>query len=93
MLIDVETDKSIDRVPFQRDFDSLRSRLSDAEFDAMVAPVNELIDESGGEIATAEWLQGSDWRGTPFQLIYSKVARDDFDRSAMFFASSCGSRS
>jgi hypothetical protein len=85
MLIDIESGKTVDRVPFQRDFDTLRARLSDAEFDVMVARVNDLIDESGGEIATAGWLPGSDWRGTPFQLIYSKAAREDFDRSAMFF--------
>src|SRR3990172_11210331 len=85
MLIDVESGKAIDRVPFQRDFDTLRRRLSDEEFDAMVAGVNELIDASGGEVATAGWLPGGDWRGTPFQPIYSKAAREDFDRSAMFF--------
>jgi len=51
----------------------------------MVARVNELIDESGAEIATAGWLPGSDWTGTPFEPIYTRAARHDFDRSAMFF--------
>ena len=51
----------------------------------MVARINELIAESGAEIATAGWLPGSDWTGTPFDPIYSKAARGDFDRSAMFF--------
>jgi hypothetical protein len=36
-------------------------------------------------IATAGWLPGSDWTGTPFEPIYTKAARGDFDRSAMFF--------
>jgi hypothetical protein len=85
MLIDVETGRTIDRVPFQRDFETLRARLSGAEFDAMVERVNELINESGREIATAGWLPGSDWTGTPFEAIYRKAARQDFDRSAMFF--------
>ena len=44
----------------------------------MVARVNELIDESGGEVATAGWLPGSDWTGTPFAPIYTKAAREDF---------------
>jgi hypothetical protein len=56
-----------------------------AEFDAMVARIDQLIDEAGAEIATAGWLPGSDWRGTPFQPIYEKAAREDFGRSAMFF--------
>jgi len=76
MLIDVESGKVIEQVPFRRDFDVLRGRLSDADFEAMVTRINDLIDASGAEIATAGWLPGSDWdrhsvradlhdRGTP----------------------------
>jgi hypothetical protein len=85
VLIDIDTGKSIDSVPFRKDFDTLRGRLSEAEFDDMVARIDELFDEAGAEIATAGWLPGSDWRGTPFQPIYEKAAREDFGRSAMFF--------
>jgi hypothetical protein len=85
VLIDVDTGKVITAVPFWRDFDVLRERLSTADFEAMVGRVNELIDTSGSEIATAGWLPGSDWTGTPFQPIYEKAARNDFSRAAMFF--------
>lgn len=85
MLVDIESGRTIDQVPFRRDFEILRSRLTEADFDAMVARINELIDESGAEIATAGWLPGSDWTGTPFESIYSVAARQDFQRSAMFF--------
>ena len=51
----------------------------------MVDRINALIDESGGEIATAGWLPGTDWTGTPFEPIYSKAARRDFERAAKFF--------
>ena len=85
MLIDIDTGNIIDRIPGRREFDILRGRLSVAEFDAMVARIDQLIDEAGAEIATAGWLPGSDWRGTPFQPIYEKAAREDFGRSAMFF--------
>lgn len=85
MLIDIDSGKTRDRVPYGPQFEALRRRLSVAEFDAMVARINELIDESGAEIATAGWLPGSDWTGTPFEPIYTKAARGDFDRSAMFF--------
>lgn len=85
MLISIETGKPIDRIPGRREFEALRKRLTDAEFATMVDRVNELIDDSGGEIATAGWLPGSDWTGTPFQPIYDKAARGDFQRSAMFF--------
>jgi hypothetical protein len=85
MLIDISTGRPITRVPFQREFDILRGRLLDAEFEAMIAQVNTLIDEAGGEIGTAGWLPGSDWTDTPFAPIYTKAAPGDFDRSAMFF--------
>lgn len=85
MLIDIDTGKVINAVPFRQDFDTLRGRLSESEFSAMVTRINELIDESGAEIATAGWLPGSDWTGTPFDPIYAKAARGDFARSAMFF--------
>jgi hypothetical protein len=85
MLIDIETNKTITKVPFEAAFKALRARLSEAEFDAMVARINELIEESGSDIATAGWLPGSDWRGTVFQPIYEKAAREDFEQSAKFF--------
>jgi len=85
MLIDIDSGRPITRVPYHKDFDVLRSRLSETEFDSMIARINELIDESGAEIATAGWLPGSDWTGTVFDPIYTKAARNDFDRSAMFF--------
>jgi hypothetical protein len=85
MLIDIDTNESINWVPHQREFDTLRSRLSGAEFEAMVNRINELIDEAGSEIATAGWLPGSDWTGTPFEPIYTQAAREDFERSAKFF--------
>lgn len=47
MVIDIETGLAIEQVPFRREFDVLRSRLSDADFEAMVARINELIDAGG----------------------------------------------
>jgi len=85
MLIDISTGKPINRIPYKTQFDTLRQRLSQVEFDGMVARINQLIDEAGGEIATAGWLPGSDWNGTPFQPIYEKATRRDANRAALFF--------
>ena len=85
MLIDIETGRAINRIPYRSDFDALRKRLTDAEFDRMIAGIDELIDESGAEIATAGWLPGSDWTLTLFDPIYSKAARGDYRRAALFF--------
>jgi len=85
MLIDIFTDKEIRRVPFKEQFELLQRRLTATEFDTMVARINELIDETGGEIATAGWLPGSDWTGTPFEPIYTKAAARNYDLSAKMF--------
>lgn len=85
MLIDIETGRTIERVPYRAQFETLRGRLSAVEFDDMVTRINELIDEAGAEIATAGWLPGSDWTGTVFEPIYTKAAPGNFERSALFF--------
>jgi hypothetical protein len=85
MLIDIESGRVITTIPHEAKFQLLRRRLSANEFDAMVSRIDDLIDEAGGEIATAGWLPGSDWTGTPFEPIYTKAARQDFAGSAMFF--------
>jgi hypothetical protein len=85
MLLDIASGRVIEQVPFRRAFDVLRSRLSEADFESMIARINELIDESRAEIATAGWLPGSDWTGTPFEPSYTIAARQDYQRSALFF--------
>ena len=85
MLIDVMSGKEIHTIPYRAQFDTLRARLTASEFEAMVGRIDELIDAGGAEVATAGWLPGSDWTGTVFEPIYTKAARGDFDRSAMFF--------
>lgn len=84
MLIDIDTGKPINRMPFSEDFAALRGKLTTAEFDAAIARINELIDTQGkGNIATAGWLPGRDWRGTPFWPIYANF--QDEKQSAKLF--------
>jgi hypothetical protein len=45
MLIDIDSGNVIAKVPFEREFTLVRGRLSVDEFNAMVARVDELIDE------------------------------------------------
>ena len=47
MLLDVDTGRSVDLIPYRTQFDTLRKRLSVAEFEAMLDRINELIDASG----------------------------------------------
>ncbi len=85
MLIDIDTDRPITRLPFAKEFDILRERLTADEFGAAVARINELIDAAGAEIATAGWLPGRDWTGTPFEPIYTKGTASNYDMAARMF--------
>jgi hypothetical protein len=86
VLIDIDSGRVLG-VPakFKRDFDTLRSRLTLEQFESAVARINELIDGAGGEIATAGWLPGSDWTGSPFEPLYTEAARLNYDIAARFF--------
>lgn len=82
-LIDVMTGKRIDKVPYERDYRRVMSRLSPAEVGAMKASLNEKID--AGDIHTAGWMPGNDWTNTPFQPLYEKGAKRDYVVSAKLF--------
>lgn len=85
MLIDIKSRNAITVIPHRRQFDILNGRLNRSEFNLITTEINRLIDESGAEIATAGWLPGHDWAGTPFLPIYSKAALEDYDLAAKFF--------
>ncbi len=88
MLIDFYTDERIDRIPHFSTFETLRDRLDQYSldaFDAIVDHINELIDNAGAKIATAGWLPGEDWSGTPLQPIYEIAARRHHGVAGMMF--------
>ena len=70
-------------VPHKSDFLIWRSRLSDAELQAIGKELSSRI--SGSEVATSSWIPGADWSGTVFQPIYEKACREDFSAAARFF--------
>jgi hypothetical protein len=50
-----------------------------------MAEIDARIDAAGGEIATAGWLPGADWRGTPFWPIFTKAARRNEELAGKMF--------
>lgn len=85
MLINIDSGAVIDEIPHRPQFDTMRRRLSSDEFEAVIRHIDKLIDAAGGEIATAGWLPGSDWTGTPLEPIYSKAAHLDQGVAGRFF--------
>lgn len=85
MLIDIYTREEINNIPFRETFETIESRLSESQHDAIVAEINRLMDEAGGEIVTAGWLPGPDWTGTPFEPIYRIAARRNEELAGKMF--------
>jgi hypothetical protein len=83
MLIDLMTKKTISSVPYGPEYRNFMSRMTPDEISAIKIALNEMID--GDEIHTAGWMPGSDWRGTPFQVIYEKAARHSHNAAAQCF--------
>ncbi len=64
-------------------FKRILEKLTDDEIAAIREELDKRID--GEEVITAGWLPGNDWRGTPFQPIYEKVANRSKDQSGLMF--------
>lgn len=86
MLMPIDTDRKITRVPHPDEFYTLRKRLGQDRFDEIVEHIDGLIDKAGGEIVTSSWLpDANDWRGTPLQFIYDIAAKKDYDLAGKMF--------
>jgi len=71
MLYAIERSHYIYDIPYEVDFKRWRSRLSNAEYEAIVAELNQRIE--GAEIHTSSWIPGNDWTGTVYDPIYQKA--------------------
>lgn len=82
MLHDIDGRK-INKTPYPESFKLLEERLTTLELAAARQALNSKIE--GDEIHTAGWMPGADWRGTPFQPIFEKAARKNFELAAKLF--------
>jgi len=57
--------------------------MSKEEVQGVRAALDERI--AGSRIETASSIPGSNWEGTPYQPIYDKAARSNFDLAALMF--------
>ena len=83
MLWDVDKKKSISHIPHKREYDSWTSRLSSEQIHAIQEEILRRI--AGDEIATAGWIPGANWNGTPFQAIYETACSSNIEASGKCF--------
>jgi len=90
MIYDLNNGIIKHNIPYKKSYELWKGRLSDAEYQAIVDRLNEMIDDSiadhnGQGIVTSSWMPGPDWSGTPFDPIYWKACLQHFEYSAMCF--------
>lgn len=83
MIFSIDTGKEIKKIPHEKEFNLWRSRLTVAEFDAIVNKIDSLIDSN--EVHTASWMPGNNWSGTVYEPIYTKACNYDETLSGLCF--------
>jgi hypothetical protein len=79
----LESDEPVVSIPRREKFRLLEERLSPGEFSEIEAALN--IHINGDEIHTSSWMPGADWTNTPYQPIFEKAARHNYELSAQLF--------
>lgn len=77
-----DLEREVDFVPYEAEFNKIRARLSDEEYESILRELNGMIE--GDEIHTSSWMPGSDWSGTVFHPIYLAARRNE-QTAARFF--------
>ncbi|MFW6016750.1 MAG: hypothetical protein ACOCRK_09960 [bacterium] len=83
MLYSLKTNSYIKEIPYKKEFDVWKSRLTEEQYNSIVDELNNRIDND--EIHTSSWIPGSDWRGTVFQPIYENACNKNVEAAAKFF--------
>ncbi len=83
MLIDVDTGRTINNIPHREQYETWRSRLTQEQFEAICADLDDRIDEN--EVHTSSWIPGDDWTNSVFEPIYDVACRRDVESAGLFF--------
>lgn len=85
MIWDIDKDREIIDIPHRQEYAAWISRLSSEQIQDIKAEILRRIRIGGDEIATAGWLPGPDWSGTPFQPIYEYACLRNRDAAGKCF--------
>lgn len=82
MLYSIETGKDILSIPYEREYQLMKTRLSQTEYSAIFDELTSKI--SGDEIHTSSWIPGADWTDTVYAPLY-EAANQDEELAAKYF--------
>ena len=85
MVYPMDTLIEVTKIPHQDTFNTIKSRLSEIEICEIKDAINEKIDSSLDTIHTAGWIPGKIWNNTPYQIIYDKAAKQNYDVARKMF--------
>ena len=77
-----DPDHPVTSIPYEKDFNIVRARLTDQEYQAIVDELSQRV--ASNEVNTAGWMPGKYWDGTVFMPIYL-ACRENEEVAARFF--------
>jgi hypothetical protein len=88
VLEDAITGRAIESVPYAKDFERRRARLSNADFYAIADALTAQLDAVPvGKSTSVSWIPGADWTGTVYMPIYTDACGHNFEAAALFLGS------
>jgi hypothetical protein len=83
MIFDVHKNKIIDSIPHIESFELIQMTLTEQEIQSIEDEINTKLDKVN--IVNAGFMPGSDWRGTPFQVLFDRTADKNFRFASLLF--------
>jgi len=93
MLLDFFSNRIIKSIPYERDFDIIKDRLSESDIQEMKTEINRRIDNSNEStkdrlIFTAGWTGSDDWVDTSLMKLY-KACGNNIELSGKMYGILC----
>ena len=82
MLIVVETNECIKKLPHKKEYDSWRKQISDDDYFKIITELEKTV--LCNDVITAGWIPGHDWTGTVYEPIYYACYKNQ-THAALFF--------
>lgn len=83
MIFDLQKREMILNIPHKESFELIRSTLTDEEVQNIENEINSKLNNV--DIINSGFIPGSDWRGTPYQVLFDKTANKHFEFAGLLF--------
>ena len=86
MLFNVDNGKEVKHMPHKEEWERRMTKLDMADYNAIIGAIHNVLDRVFDDkgVVTSSYVPGKDWRGTPYQPIFSACG-ENWDEARLFF--------